>query len=719
MKVTRVLLSTILLVCVGSLIACGGGGGGTPGGQPVVTALTITTSSVPTALEATAYSQQLQASGGTQPYTWSIVTGVLPSGLTLSSSGLISGTSTYNGQKAEFNLQIQVKDATGAFRIAFFQFLAVGKLRVGTTALPDGNANIPYNTGSIFASAGTPPYTFALTGGAVPPGMSFNNGLVTGTPTTPGTFNFTVQITDGDTPPQVASGQVSLTVDNNLAFLTQRLPQGVVTKPYSASVAVVNGTKPYTFSELPGGVLPSGVTLNSTGTLTGTPTLANQYSFGVRVTDSSTPPKSLDAVFVVLIAPQLALQSRTLNDAVQAQGYSEFITPTGGIGPYTSTIISGSLPAGVTTIKQGDGSLLLNGTPSAVGTSTFTIQATDSETPPDLVTATYSIRVNSRLVPQVPSTLAASLVGQPISSQFSATGGVAPYKWSLNPNPIGLVIDPATGLLNGTPTAPFDGFINGGITDSAQPPQFVPIQSFLHVAGLLHVTTSSLPQVVSNSNVNIQLGLIGGTGPFTWSASGLPAGLSISATGAITGNVTGATSPFTVTVNDQGPPAQTVSATLTLPVAAAAGRNDTIATATPLSNGTYFASISPIGDPPGVPASGDVDVYKLTADPGAVVHVETTAARLLPPTPLDTVIEIIDANGARLQTCNTFGPQGAFLSPCMNDDIDTFIGNTDSILFFQAPSNATGPVTFYVKVLDFRGDARPDMVYSITVDGAN
>lgn len=315
--------------------------------------------------------------------------------------------------------------------------------------------------------------------------------------------------------------------------------------------------------------------------------------------------------------------------------------------------------------------------------------------------------------------LSSGVINQPYSGQMSATGGVAPYKWTLNTPLAGLALNASTGALTGTPTAAFDGTVSVTVADSASPAHTASATPSLHIAALLEVATSSLPSVVSNSNIDMELATRGGTQSFTWSltAGTLPTGLTLSSAGTITGTVTGGSSTFTVGVSDQSIPTPlTATKTLTLNVLAAAGRNDTIATATPLSNGAYFATISPISDPPGLPAKPDVDIYSITADPGAVVHLETIANRLPSNSPLDTVIELTDASGIRLQTCST-SATGPFTTPCMNDDIITGI-STDSLLFFQVPSAATGPVTVFLKVLDFRGDARPDMVYALQIDGA-
>lgn len=287
--------------------------------------------------------------------------------------------------------------------------------------------------------------------------------------------------------------------------------------------------------------------------------------------------------------------------------------------------------------------------------------------------------------------------------------------------PPGLAIDPATGNVSGTPTVPGQYQRSVGVTDSTNPPQSASVSVTFNVASILKVGTSNLPSVAESSQVALQLGLQGGIGPFTWSVSSgaLPSGLTMDAAGHITGTPTAlGSSTFTVTVNDAGPPTQTASATLTMNVVASPGRNDTIATATPLSNGSYAASISPFVDPPGGTPNQDVDVYQLAANPGAVVSVEIFAQRLTPSSPLDSVIEFVDASGNRLQTCSTSPSDTSFASACMDDD--RFDQTTvDSLLFLQVPSAASGAQTFYVRVLDWRGDARPDMNYNISVSGAN
>jgi len=107
----------------------------------------------------------------------------------------------------------------------------------------------------------------------------------------------------------------------------------------------------------------------------------------------------------------------------------------------------------------------------------------------------------------------------------------------------------------------------------------------------------------------------------------------------------------------------------------------------------------------------DTDYYRLTAAPGAVVKVE-----LLLVGPLDPLVEIVDANGARLPLCSA-ASAGPFSAGCISDYEDSDV-LPSARLFFRAPAGST-PATLFVHVLDWRGDARPDMLYDLKVSRAN
>jgi hypothetical protein len=463
--------------------------------------------------------------------------------------------------------------------------------------------------------------------------------------------------------------------------------------------------------------------LDSSGKLSGTPIVQWFQPASFTVTDSSLPPlQSTANLFLDINTPLAFTQSQpALPDAVQTRPYTYPLPFQGGLPPYIVSVPSGALPPGISIAGSGSPNVNFSGPPSALGTSSFTLQVQDSESPPAAIQQSFSIRVNPPLV-LTNAQPAPGAVGLPYSFQFQASGGVPPYRW-VSPGPFdGLTLDPNTGLMSGTPTSADSFSFAVVVQDSSNPYQTAIVSSGLRIYDKLRPLTSALPPIAPNVPVNMQLSGFGGTGNYIWllTKGTLPAGLGFAQIGQFYGQATQTGSfPVTFQLGDPGPPLQTTYFTTTITVNAALGRNDSPTTATPLSNGTYQASISPFSHPPtGVP-NPDTDYYVLTANPGATVTIEIRAQRLSPPSPLDSVLEIVDANNNRLSLCNPpLSPFGPYTNPCLNDDLPDGT-STDSILTMQVPPGNSGPLTFYAHALDWRGDARPDFIYTITVTGAN
>jgi putative Ig domain-containing protein len=188
-------------------------------------AITITTTSLPNGTENISYSQTLSATGGVTPYIWTLTSGTLPTGFSLSTAGVISGTPTAAGS---FSFAVQVTDAEVPPQTATQGFgITINTPTSGlniTTASPLSGAtqNSAYTT-SVTASGGTPPYTWSLgSGSALPAGLSLTSGTpnatISGTPTATGTFKFTLDVKDSASSPATASASFLLTVTGSSAF---------------------------------------------------------------------------------------------------------------------------------------------------------------------------------------------------------------------------------------------------------------------------------------------------------------------------------------------------------------------------------------------------------------------------------------------------------------------------------------------------------------------
>jgi len=168
-------------------------------------------------------------------------------------------------------------------------------LVIAPAALPTAVINVAYSA-TLTSTGGKGPFTWALASGTLPPGLSISTaGVISGTPTTPGTTNFKVQVTDSQTPTAAVDiASKSITVNNALAITTTSLTAGSINVPYTASLSATGGLPPYTWS-VTAGSLPAGLTLSTSGFINGTPTSQGTSTFTVQASDSQTPPSTATA----------------------------------------------------------------------------------------------------------------------------------------------------------------------------------------------------------------------------------------------------------------------------------------------------------------------------------------------------------------------------------------------------------------------------------------
>jgi hypothetical protein len=181
---------------------------------PIVPPLSVSSGALPGATVGTGYSESLSALGGTAPYTWTVAGGALPEGLSLSAAGVISGVPVSQGSS---NFTVRVSDSSTPVSLTASATLAVSvsaaPLVVTTSTLANATVGTAY-TVDLGASGGSAPYSWALTSGALPVGLSLSaTGVISGMPTTQGSSSFTVRVTDASTPaPLSASVTLSIAV---------------------------------------------------------------------------------------------------------------------------------------------------------------------------------------------------------------------------------------------------------------------------------------------------------------------------------------------------------------------------------------------------------------------------------------------------------------------------------------------------------------------------
>ena len=247
----------------------------------------------------TRYADQLSATGGTGTLTFALAGGTtLPPGLSLSNTGLITGTPTTAGT---FPFTVTATDQNGASASLPLSIVVNPSVAINPNTPPQGTVGARY-ADQLSATGGTGTLTFTLAGGTtLPPGLSLSNtGLITGTPTTAGTFPFTVTATDQNG--ASASLPLSIVVNPSVAINPNTPPQGTVGARYADQLSATGGTGTLTFTLAGGTTLPPGLSLSNTGLITGTPTTAGTFPFTVTATDQNGASASLPLSIVVVPA---------------------------------------------------------------------------------------------------------------------------------------------------------------------------------------------------------------------------------------------------------------------------------------------------------------------------------------------------------------------------------------------------------------------------------
>jgi hypothetical protein len=560
--------------------------------------LSITTTTLPQGRAGEFYYNPVVVAGGVPGYTFAIAAGGrgLPPGLELQPDGNVVGVPTTQGT---FIIDVYVEDsqlrqATKAISLTILPpYPPV--LLTSTSPLPPATATQPYSF-QFGVTGGRPPYFF-YTGeaGNPPAGLSLSpTGLLSGTPTTPGTYQFGVGVFDSraqDANSVSDFRMYTLVVREAVpppVFITDALlPMGEVGTPYQAKLEATGGVAPLSF-EVGVGELPPGLGINpQTGVISGTPTSVTEFTFPAQVVDArgQSSRKFFTIVIVDERAPLSITTTSPLPTATLGDPYSVAIAATGGLPPYAYAVTAGTLPAGLSLDPQAG---TITGTPTQTGTSTFTIRVASSDNK-ESATRDFQIQVLStvRLITQGP--LPEGLVGSAYSVTFAAERGAQPYQFSVIDGqlPSGLTLNGATGALTGTPTAPFDGSFTLQVRDSATPPAVASRSYQIRILQPLELTLLQLPAGTVNVPYQAQFGAQGGVGPYSFSlvTGSLPSGITFTPSGLLAGAATtpGSTALVVRVTDSRGATAQR-NFTLNIQPQAVSGGSLSLSSAVGVSN---------------------------------------------------------------------------------------------------------------------------------------
>jgi hypothetical protein len=504
-----------------------------------------------------------------------------------------------------------------------------------TSPLLSATANSAFSQ-TLAATGGSGVFTWSAAG--LPPWLSLSAaGTLTGTPPVGGTAAFTVTVKDSAGSSQTAA--LTLPVNSPLAISTASpLPPATLGAIYSQAIASTGGSGAYKWSATG---LPSWLSLSANGILTGTPPAVGDATFTLTVTDSNGLARSGPFALSV-IQPPLAIRTLQLSGGTTAAPYSQSLAATGGTAPLTWAIAVGSLPAGLS-LNPSSGAIA--GTPTGVGTFTFTVRLSDSgsSTP---ATRQFTIVVVAGLTIVTPPLLPAATAGAVYSQSLAAAGGKAPFTWSITAStlPAALSLNPSTGAVTGTPSSAGQFKFTAKVTDSAATPASTTKLMSVVIAPAPSVTTASLPNGTAGAAYSQVLAVTGGTAPYAWTvvAGSLPAGTALDpSTGAVSGipSTPGAFA-FTVQVKDASSIASTQKLTIAIAQPPAITTPPTLP---PATSGAAYATTLAIngGTPPftWLVTSGSLPP-EVTLSPGGVL-----SGKPVSPASAAFTAQVTDASG--------------------------------------------------------------------------
>jgi subtilisin family serine protease len=590
-----------------------------------VSSLAVDTQSLPSGVIDTPYSETLTASGGQPPYDWSIASGSLPPGLSLDgTNGTISGVPTSLGT-ATFTVQLQDAELTVLSRALEIR-VTDPPPEILTDTLPDVTIGDAYSE-TLAATSGVPPYTWSVVAGSLPSGLSLgtNDGVISGTPDSTGTSNFTVQVTDSQ---QLSDTQaLSIAVKNVQVVLTPGVTDAgqygwlYGTGQHKAElIATFTGTGTDLTLQLMGYDIDYNdeVSVSLNGVLLGH--LSKGPSDALNVGDSFTIPglsQNVGAENEIAFRQErsvgfkwgvtnlllsegpppepLVIETTSLPNAFLDVSYNEALSASGGTSPYTWSVFSGALPPGMS-LGATDG--VISGTSSIEGTHVFEVQLTDALG--TRVTQSLSLTVTSLNVVltlgvtdagqygwlygtgQHEEELIATFTGTGTNLTLQVTGYDIDYNDEVSVSLNGVLLGhlskgPSDGLNAGDSfSIPGASQIVGGVNQIA----FRQVKSVGFKWGVtnlllsegpppepLVIETTSLPNAFLGVSYGETLSASGGTSPYSWSVTSgaLPSGMSLATDGVISGtSSTEGTYAFEVQLTDLSGTTVTRSLSLTV-----------------------------------------------------------------------------------------------------------------------------------------------------------
>jgi hypothetical protein len=484
----------------------------------------------------TAFTKQIIATGGITPYQFTLTSG--PAGMTVgATTGVVSWTPPSAGL---FAYQVSVVDSeiiiTSPGQAKNRPRAAFANLNCTIDARPVPSAACPTEirarVGVTYSQAATltpsfPPGTFTLTNG--PAGLSLVGVTVTGTLSTPGTFTYTLTVSDSGPPPNSTSVNCTIQVRAPLTILCP-VPLATVGVPYTGQLNASGGypliittgstsIEVYSFTLVSG---PPNLTVSTTGAVAFTPPTVSVFQYVVQVADVGPTPNTaqqtcqVDARGVLTIACPTNLQART------GILYTGQVTATGGFGNNVFSLVSTQV-SGLLISSAG----AVTATPTAAGTFTFRASVTDGSNT-NAIDCSLDVRVPLQILCPVPNAIA----GVQFSRSVSATGGFPTYTFTLVSGPAGLTVAPG-GLVVFTPPAAAITPYTVQVSDTGPAPNTAQQICEIDARAAIQILCP-VPNATSGVLYQQSIAISGGFPGYTITLTSGPAGLTVNASGVVT-----------------------------------------------------------------------------------------------------------------------------------------------------------------------------------------
>ncbi len=381
------------------------------------------------------------------PLTWTVTNGNLPPGITLSANGTLIGIPT---QPGTFTFTVKATDGVNQSSVKDFSITINPTPAISNTTLPAGNIGTAYNQ-TISRNGGTSPLSWSIKTGSLPSGLvlDISAGTISGVPSSSGTSNFTIQLTDSTG--KSVTQDLSITINSALMITTSTLPLATISSAYSQTLSAAGGRSPYLWS-ITAGALPAGLSLNvNTGMISGTPNTAGNYDFIVSV-------KDVDNITVSSTLSIIASSSSILTNAAITSGTGTIATIS-NVPANSSLLAITSKPADFNINSALD--IVVNSVPSG-GTITLTFDFVSLPSNPVFYKVTNGVwtKMNSTDYTLTGTKLSFSVTDNGAFDSDSRTGVIR------DPIVVGSVVTggttPSTGGSTGSNIAPSSSSGGGG-----------------------------------------------------------------------------------------------------------------------------------------------------------------------------------------------------------------------------------------------------------------